>query len=379
VGQLQQVLHEQIEGLPKLALRRLLERKLGEQKINLPSAAFEALLDHLLSHNGAHFTWDDGKADTPQQLQLLELIFDENDIAQAEELCERLTTTIPEIVKNVIEKSGADLLKACRESWPIEDTVRRYEIDEFRNRLEERWGEGLQLLRLLLTIVRELGHDTVKRFRRSKSKKYNCRRFVLVHLHVRACQVAEEIITLMENGFADGAMARWRTLHELGVVATLVEDADEELASRYIHHNAVEVKKQADDYNRTLVPLGYAPIAPRERKRIEKNYADLIQRYGKPFGTDYGWAAAHLNAARPTFQQLQTLADQSGMNTYYKLANWNVHAGARAMFFRLTNMGTTYRLLAAAMRDWSNLARTPPSPLSGSRAPFLAVLETWIG
>jgi hypothetical protein len=28
------------------------------------------------------------------------------------------------------------------------------------------------------------------------------------------------------------------------------------------------------------------------------------------------------------------------MNTYYKLANWNVHAGARAMFFRLTNMGT---------------------------------------
>jgi hypothetical protein len=197
---------------------------------------------------------------------------------------------------------------------------------------------------MLLAAVRELGHEAVKRFRRSKSKGHLRRRFVLVRLHVRACQVADEIISLLENGFANGAMARWRTLHELDVVATLIEDGDEELARRYIDHDTVEVKKQADDYDKTQVPLGYAPIPLRERKRIEKKHADVIHRYGKAFTTDYGWAAAHLNAARPTFQLLQEAANQSGMNTYYKLANFNVHAGARAMFFSLAGMGTNMLL-----------------------------------
>jgi hypothetical protein len=160
-----------------------------------------------------------------------------------------------------------------------------------------------------------------------------------MHLHMRACQITDEIITLLENGFADGAMARWRTLHELDIVATLIVDGDEELAGRYIDHDVVEVKKQADDYDRTLIPLGYPPIRPQIRSRIEKNYADTIQRYGKPFGTDYGWAAALLNDARPTFQQLQNKANQSQMNSYYKLANLNVHGSARTMFFRMTDMG----------------------------------------
>jgi hypothetical protein len=339
MSQLQQALNEQIAGLPKLALRQLLEHKLREQKIDLPSAAFEALLDHLLHRKGEEFSWNDGETGTDRQFQRLGLIFDENDAAKAQEICERLATAIPEIVENLLEKSGADLLKSFKEKWNIEGAVQRCEVDGFRDRLEERWGEGLHLLRMLLTTVGELGHEAAKRSRRSKSKKHACRRFVLMHLHVRACQVAEEIITLMENGFADGAMARWRTLHELDVVTTVIEDGVEELANRYIHHNVVETKKQADNYDKTLVSLGYPPVRPHERKRIEKNYADAIQRYGKPFGTDYGWAADHLNNTRPTFKTLQTAADQSGMNSYYKIANWNVHASARAMFFRLTDMG----------------------------------------
>ncbi|WP_217430933.1 DUF5677 domain-containing protein [Sphingomonas bacterium] len=52
----------------------------------------------------------------------------------------------------------------------------------------------------------------------------------MLHLHARACQVVFEIITLMENGLADGAMARWRTLHEITVVATILAEHGEELA-----------------------------------------------------------------------------------------------------------------------------------------------------
>ena len=53
-------------------------------------------------------------------------------------------------------------------------------------------------------------------------------RVLLIRL-VRACQVTDEIICLLENGFADGAMARWRTLHEIAVVAVVISQHGENL------------------------------------------------------------------------------------------------------------------------------------------------------
>ncbi|MES0198919.1 DUF5677 domain-containing protein [Mesorhizobium sp. M0011] len=339
MGKIQKALQEQISRLPRLALQPILERKLKEQSIDLPKDAFEVLLDRLLSGKDEDFTWSDGDIEKSDELRDLKLVFDDADEKEIENFATRMQSVIPEVVQSTVAMGGAHLFKAMKKSWEIDGAIERFQMDQFQERLEERWGEGLQLLRMLLTMVRGIGHDTAKRYHRSKSRNYINRRFVLVRLHVRACQVADEIITLMENGFADGAMARWRTLHEIGVVATLIEDGDEELARRFIDHDVVEVKKQADDWDDKQVPLGYAPIGPRERKNIEEAYAGVIRRHGQSFRHDYGWAADHLKDKKPDFKKLQAAADQSEMNTYYKLANFNVHAGARGMFFRLTDMG----------------------------------------
>ena len=42
---------------------------------------------------------------------------------------------------------------------------------------------------------------------------------VQTRLHARACQIAREVLTLLYAGFAEGAMARWRALHELAVLS----------------------------------------------------------------------------------------------------------------------------------------------------------------
>ena len=76
-----------------------------------------------------------------------------------------------------------------------------------------RWGKGLDLLRMLLTISREFGEEAHAKARRSRARSSRYRTDVLLRLHACACQVAGEIIKLMESGRADGAMARWRTLH----------------------------------------------------------------------------------------------------------------------------------------------------------------------
>ncbi len=39
----------------------------------------------------------------------------------------------------------------------------------------------------------------------------------LLMLHARTCLVASELETMIRCGYADGAAARWRTLHEMAV------------------------------------------------------------------------------------------------------------------------------------------------------------------
>lgn len=341
---LQRALNQELKKFPKLLLKKIVEGKLAEQKIVIPPVAVDALIDHMYSGKTESFKWSDGVNDDEDQK--FSLSFGQEDLAEIDKAQKNLEKNIHSLIEQITETSADDLFETLKNNWTIEGAVQRSEIDQFRERLEERWSEGFELLRMLLTIARELGNETLKRHRRSKSTKHMHRRFVLMRLHARGCQIADEITTLMSNGFADGAMARWRTLHELAVVATLIEDGDEDLARRYIDHDAVDTKRQADDHDKSQKILGNSPIGKRQRQSIEKTYNDYIKKYGKSFGGLYGWAAKRLNLERPTFKDIQEAAGRAGMDIYYKLASVNIHAGSRAMFFRLTNMGTPEVLLA---------------------------------
>jgi hypothetical protein len=130
----------------------------------------------------------------------------------------------------------------------------------------------------------------------------------LLRLHVRACQITNEIIVLLENGFADGAMARWRTLHEVATVASVIAIHGEEMAERYVHHQVVEAYKGLIAYERDHVGLRFKPISKKESQRIRKAYAAAVRRFGTKFAEEYGWAAHHLalkGKERVTFARLE--------------------------------------------------------------------------
>lgn len=340
MNSINKILRTQVGNISKNVVRQFLDKKLARDGIEIPKAAVDALADHIASGNDQDFTWvDDETGEEPEQIRHLKLNFDESDASEIETLTSRITASLPQIIQEAVDHSGVLFFKGLRKRWPNEGEIQRLETDEFCTRIEERWGEGLDLLRMLLTCCREFGHESLRRHQKSQAKSRLNRRFVLTNLHARSCQVADEIICLMANGFADGAMARWRTLHELSVVATLIADGDEALAERYINHDVVEVKRQADDYNLTQVPLGYPPISKRVQRRIDNDFVEVLKQYGPEFGSPYGWATIHLNKKRPTFKDLQDFSGRSGMNSYYKLASFNVHAGARTMFFRHSNLG----------------------------------------
>lgn len=167
-----------------------------------------------------------------------------------------------------------------------------------------------------------------------------------MRLHVRACQVTWEIITLLENGFADGAMARWRTLHEIGVVATFIAEAGEPTAARYVAHQAVEAKHGMEEYHRCYEHIGYSPMALAATEKIVRKYNVVVNRYGSNFATPYGWAAHYLKKKRPTFGDLEATIGRVEMRSHYKLSSYNVHAGPHAAYFRLGLLDGTSGFLA---------------------------------
>lgn len=330
---IKKALQKTLDSLPKTVLCNLLARKAKEAGACVPPEIVDAMAEHVLSKKEGEFVWHDAPESQNKSIKLA-ITEEEVDVAVA-----KILELLPEAALKTSEAATDRMFKVLCERWPVEYAIQLGEFVEFKGRLEERWGEGLGYLRMLLTCCREAGQETLKRHNKSKSKRHMHRRWVLVRLHARACQVTDEIICLLENGFADGAMARWRTLYELSVVAALIADGDEDLAERYILHDAVELKRQADEYDATQVPLGFTPISKRKRVAIELQYKIVLDRFEPTFAYPYGWAALHLNRKKPTFKELQIAAGRASMSSYYKMASFNVHAGARSLFFNLGSLG----------------------------------------
>lgn len=94
--------------------------------------------------------------------------------------------------------------------------------------------------------------------------------------------------------------------------------------------------------------LGYAPFSKSAAAQIERDYADAISRYGKEFGGDYGWAAAHLGNPKPNFSNIEDAAGRAMMRSHYKMASHNVHASTKGIAYRLGSLDRRYAVIAGA-------------------------------
>jgi hypothetical protein len=171
----------------------------------------------------------------------------------------------------------------------------------------------------------------------------------LSSLHIRACQVTAEIIVLLENGYPDGAMARWRTLHEISVTSTVLSDGGDELARRYLAHEAIEAKQAVEQYAKDHRELGEKPLAARVLRRIANTYASAITEFGPQFKNKYGWAVGYVGGGSdPKFPDLAAAADRAAMHSYYKQASYNVHASPRGIAQRIGTIDEPGLLIAGA-------------------------------
>lgn len=227
-------------------------------------------------------------------------------------------------------------LKAVKKSWPKAAKHQLREDRKFKKHISELWGEPIELLAMILTICRELGDRVMEELAAKPKIKTPCLFHVMQRLHARSCQIADEIITLLRAGFPDGAMARWRSLHEVTVVLHFIWLHGESVASRYLNHNVIESYRAALKHDATCGRFDRAPLPEVDLAQLREMREVAIKKYGKEFAEDYGWAAKALKKTRPKFSDIQESVEQDHWRADYQIASYNVHAGSKGVTFRLS-------------------------------------------
>jgi hypothetical protein len=234
---LQAILDEQVRQLPRLLAKEFLADKLRGSDVVCTDDLLERLTDHCMSGSQEVFRWDDNAEDRTD----VEITISDADLTGFNERVSRFLDQLPSVVQEIATKSARMLAQQLKKNWPTEEELQQIERSEFRQHMEEYWGNPLNMLRMLVTVAREIISDGTARKQRSKT--YQALPDVLLRLNVRACQITSKIIVLLKNGFADGAMARWRSLYEVSVVAMVIVEGGETLARRYVDHQHVERKE----------------------------------------------------------------------------------------------------------------------------------------
>ncbi len=317
-----------LKNAPKEFLVRRLSDLIGTKIPDAPDGFASALANHLIVAPTEPFVWGTNSHDDDN----IELSLTAEDLAPILEATIKFSQEeMPKVYSEALTSAARIILETLEADWPIQRAHDQARMAQFSANLYARWGDAFETLRMMYTISIEIGESIAKSRGRSRPVLSD----TIIRLHARACQVVLEIIILMENGLADGAMARWRTLHEITVVATLIADEGEELAVRYRCHEAVEAKRAMDRYVLHHEQLGYSLPTPAEINRIDTAYHDNLARFGDNFGSEYGWAAHHLKIKKPRLVDLEAAVGKAMMQSYYRMASYNIHAGSRGIGFRL--------------------------------------------
>ena len=208
--------------------------------------------------------------------------------------------------------------KTLRKSQNSMLKERRNFFKGFEKRHYKRWKEGIDLLESFIVFACEIGDNFNSYYRDEAVKTQDYLFEALTNLHARSIQIGFEVLNLLCSGFADGAHARWRTAHEIAVIANFLVQNDQELANKYLVHEVIESYRAMIQYQKYKKNLGLEEISKQEILELEEVYKRVINQYGKDFSNMYGWSADVLNNKNPKFIDIEKAVKMDHFRPYYK-------------------------------------------------------------
>ncbi|OOM06384.1 DUF5677 domain-containing protein [Clostridium saccharobutylicum] len=172
----------------------------------------------------------------------MQVIREKLEIAESTEQANEIIKKIEKIdLNDFYKKAYSDIadnaVKYMKDEMYKEVMFFRTQEQEFLARQEQKWCNAFVASEAMYIMVLEAAEaysKYVDSLNEKEREGKTCRFTAMIHIHGRALQEFLEIITLMKNGFADGAYARWRSMYELTVISSFISKYGENVAKAYI-------------------------------------------------------------------------------------------------------------------------------------------------
>lgn len=248
------------------------------------------------------------------------------------EFDEYINEKLPKIIEELLQGIWDELYEY---SFDKENDLRKHQ-KEINEKINKNYGNGIWLLESFIEMNCQVSISTYDKYIKIfDTYEDQLKLDTLISLHVRACQIANEIRVLVSNGFADGAMSRWRTLHEICVTFLFLYDNDTKITEMYQDYHVIERWKKAKEYQENCEFLDMDKFSKEEMGFIESERKDVLEEYGKEFGQSYGWTMEILPKGRRNIREMEKLVKQDHHRAVYTWASENVHSGVSGINKRL--------------------------------------------
>jgi hypothetical protein len=155
-------------------------------------------------------------------IKTVEELYDEyknkKDDPNDEEFYDVVVNSIPNIIENISSEVHKDLMNGLEKMYRKEDEM----IVHYADRRENVWHSALLVLQAIIKISEEICIELIEDINQQENEDSKRIGGVLLKLHSRGIRLAREIIILLRFGYPDGAMARWRGLHENNIIFHLL-------------------------------------------------------------------------------------------------------------------------------------------------------------
>ena len=181
---------------------------------------------------------------------------------------------VADIFRNVLDGIHTGFLHSLKATAPAMLEKFRADAVAFEQRNVDRWKKPLDYLTMFWVCCEELSSEhNAKRARFEKDPVYG----VLSHLQPKALLIAREAMRLVEAGYADGALTRWRSLHEVAVTAMFIAKHGKDAVEGYLCSSVFANLRAAENFNR------HAQKPPRSSPKKTSQTSEplkLVQRCG---------------------------------------------------------------------------------------------------
>lgn len=326
---------------PKNVLANLIESELVNIGIELTNLQLKHLQDQLIligDKGMLSFDFSDkqiksaGYSSESELEKHVSKIFSSLHVA-VDDLVNNVDEILEDTMNDVSDKMAASMIDGLQAEMPSMLNNRKSIHLNFYEDMASLWGSALGYLEGLIVIAEE---STEKVSERDDAYFENTHTLsLLIAMQAKSIQVSREILTLLRNGFPDGAQARWRKLHEIAVISTFIANHGNELAESYEEHQSIESYRAAIQYNEYYSQLSGEKISASEMDVLKKDYDQLMFKHGDSYRHEYGWASSVLDMKKPTFKDIELSVGLDHHRPYYKLASADIHANPSGVFTTL--------------------------------------------